>query len=63
MEAYEALVAKAYRSGKALNYASGFAVDDTIDPADTRFWVANLLKSLRPPAPRTTKKRPFVDAW
>jgi acetyl-CoA carboxylase carboxyltransferase component len=60
---YEKMVARAYERGKALRYATGFAIDDTIDPAESRYWVANLLASLRPPAPREGKKRPQIDAW
>jgi acetyl-CoA carboxylase carboxyltransferase component len=60
---FDKMVADAYARGKALNYASLFSVDDTIDPADTRRWVANLLKSIRTNPPRTGKKRPAVDAW
>jgi acetyl/propionyl-CoA carboxylase alpha subunit/acetyl-CoA carboxylase carboxyltransferase component len=55
-----------YRRGRALNLASGVAIDDTIDPAETRFWLASLLASLRPaprPAGANGKKRPIVDAW
>ena len=60
---YEAMVARAYETGKALNYASNFAVDDTIDPADSRRWVVSLLRSVRPPQQRTGKKRQAIDAW
>ena len=38
-------------------------LDDTIDPAESRYWLANLLASLRPPAPREGKKRPCIDGW
>jgi acetyl-CoA carboxylase carboxyltransferase component len=62
-ERYEEMVARAYENGKALNQGSLFAVDDTIDPAETRFWVANTLKAAKPPAPREGKKRAFVDGW
>ena len=64
--AYDAMVAKEYQRGKALNLASGFAIDDTIDPADTRAWLANMLASYRPVSAVTErggKKRPLVDAW
>jgi acetyl/propionyl-CoA carboxylase alpha subunit/acetyl-CoA carboxylase carboxyltransferase component len=64
--AYDAMVAKEYQRGKALNLASGFAIDDTIDPADTRAWLANLLDSYRSVSSVTEwggKKRPLVDAW
>ena len=60
---YDAMVAKEYQRGKALNLASGFAIDDTIDPAETRFWLANLLASIRPRPVTPGKKRPIVDAW
>lgn len=60
---YEDMVARAYERGKALNYASLFSVDDTIDPADSRHWVASLLKSVRRHNLRDGKKRPSIDAW
>jgi acetyl-CoA carboxylase carboxyltransferase component len=63
LEAYEARVAQAYEDGKALNRASLFGIDDAIDPADSRRWLAGLLKSLPPVPPREGKKRPFIDAW
>jgi acetyl/propionyl-CoA carboxylase alpha subunit/acetyl-CoA carboxylase carboxyltransferase component len=59
---FEEMVAKAYEHGKALNQASLFGIDDTIDPADSRWWVASLLRSLRT-TPRQGKKRAAVDAW
>jgi acetyl-CoA carboxylase carboxyltransferase component len=62
-ELYETMVAKEYRRGRALNYATGFALDDTIDPAESRYWMANLLASLRPAPPREGKKRPCIDGW
>ena len=61
--AYEKMVAEAYERGKALNNASHFGVDDTIDPADSRFWVASLLRSMRRPERTGRKKRPAIDAW
>ena len=60
---YDEMVARAYEKGKALNNASHFGVDDTIDPAESRRWLASLLRSLRrDPRPRT-KRRPAIDAW
>jgi acetyl-CoA carboxylase carboxyltransferase component len=56
-------VARAYEAGRAERLANAFSIDDAIDPYDTRYWLANLLGSLRPPPPRTGKKRPFIDAW
>jgi acetyl-CoA carboxylase carboxyltransferase component/acetyl/propionyl-CoA carboxylase alpha subunit len=60
---FDAHVAAAYESGRAIRLANAFSIDDAIDPADTRHWLANMLASLRPPAPREGKKRPFIDAW
>jgi len=60
---YEEMVAKAYEHGKALNEASLFGVDDAIDPADSRLWVASLLKSVRPGPRPAGKKRNAIDAW
>ncbi|MGE0421846.1 MAG: carboxyl transferase domain-containing protein [Reyranellaceae bacterium] len=60
---YERYVAEMYERGKALNTASLFELDDVIDPADTRRWIVAGLKSAPPPAPRTGKKRAFVDTW
>ena len=60
---YEAMVAAAYERGKAINNAAVFGIDDTIDPAESRRWVASLLRSLPPPPPRSGKKRPAIDAW
>jgi acetyl/propionyl-CoA carboxylase alpha subunit/acetyl-CoA carboxylase carboxyltransferase component len=63
LEAYEKMVAKAYATGKALNYASLFSVDDTIDPADSRHWVSNIMKSIRRDPKGPGKRRSSIDAW
>jgi len=63
LQRYEDRVASAYESGKALNNAVGFGIDDTIDPAESRWWVASALSAVRPPPPRKGKKRPSIDAW
>jgi acetyl-CoA carboxylase carboxyltransferase component len=59
---YDSMVAAAYESGKGLNNAVMFEIDDVIDPADSRKWMIRVLKSTPPPAPREGKKR-FVDTW
>jgi acetyl-CoA carboxylase carboxyltransferase component len=58
---FQQLVAKAIDNGQALNVASHLELDDVIDPAETRDWLARALRSVsaRPLAPR----RAFVDAW
>ncbi|MDQ3385962.1 MAG: carbamoyl-phosphate synthase large subunit, partial [Actinomycetota bacterium] len=60
---FDEMVAAAYARGKALSMATGPALDDVIDPADTRRWVLAALRSLPPTPERTTKKVPWIDAW
>lgn len=60
---FDRMVAAAYERGKALNYASTYAIDDVIDPADTRRWILGGLRSLPPTPPRTEKKLRWIDAW
>jgi len=60
---YEEMVAQMYERGKALSIATIFGVDDTIDPADTRPWLANLLRSLQPSPRGPGKRRAAIDAW
>jgi acetyl-CoA carboxylase carboxyltransferase component len=45
-----------------LAYARGFALDDVIDPAETRDVIARVLATLPPPPARTTRKHP-IDPW
>ena len=61
--AYDQMVAELYEKGRAINQAVGYAVDDVIDPAETRRWVVAGLRSVPPPLPREGKKRPCVDGW
>ena len=56
-------VAAAYERAKAVNAVAGGGVDDVIDPADTRRWIAASMRRLPPPAPRSGKKHPYVDTW
>ncbi len=60
---YEEMVDRAYTHGKAINMASYFEIDDVIDPADSRNIIVRALKAVPSPAPRTSKKRPSIDAW
>jgi acetyl-CoA carboxylase carboxyltransferase component len=60
---YDAMVAAMYERGKALNAAALLELDDVIDPADTRTWIMAALRAVPPPAPRTGKKRPYIDTW
>ena len=42
---FDEMVAKLYRSGKALNSATHFGIDEVTDPADSRRWIASTLYS------------------
>lgn len=54
-------VAELKKSNTALEVAGRFEFDDVIDPADTRWYLAETLKRMPPPPPRERKKHP-VDA-
>jgi acetyl-CoA carboxylase carboxyltransferase component len=61
---FEAAVAAAYERGQGVNMAAYGEIDDVIDPADSRRWIATLFDDeagqwWRRPA----KKRPHLDAW
>jgi acetyl-CoA carboxylase carboxyltransferase component len=60
---FEYMVSKAYEHGKGLNMATHFEIDDVIDPAESRAWVLNALRSAPPAPPRAHKKRSCVDTW
>jgi acetyl-CoA carboxylase carboxyltransferase component len=65
-KAFDAAVAAAYEKGKGLNMAAYFEIDDVIDPADSRRWIATLFDehaSADWRARRATRRRPYVDAW
>ncbi|HVU72423.1 MAG TPA: carboxyl transferase domain-containing protein [Mycobacteriales bacterium] len=57
---YEAAVAGAYATGKALSAATYFEIDDVIDPAETRARAVATLFASRGPGP--TERR-LVDPW
>jgi len=61
---FEATVAAAYERGQGINMAAYGEIDDVIDPADSRRWIATLLGDQ--PGEwwnRPGKRRPNVDAW
>lgn len=63
-DAFDQAVAAAYEKGRGLNMAAYFEIDDVIDPADSRRWIATLFDPPVPDWRRTGKKRrPYVDAW
>ena len=61
--AFDERVAEAYETARAVNAGAGGGIDDVIDPADTRRWIANSLRRLPPKAPRTGKKYAYIDTW
>jgi acetyl-CoA carboxylase carboxyltransferase component len=61
-ELYEFLVGQLYERGKAINMAAHLEIDAVIDPADTRKWIMQGLKS----APAWKKEdacHSFIDPW
>jgi len=62
--AYETMVAAAYERGGGINMAAYGEIDDVIDPADSRRWIAQLFTEhsgewwMRP-----GKRRSFIDTW
>ncbi len=62
-QAFDAMVAQAYEHGRALSSAAHFEIDDVIDPADSRRWIATTFAAAPPSPPRTGKKRPAIDTW
>jgi acetyl-CoA carboxylase carboxyltransferase component len=61
---FEQMVAAAYERGRGLNMAAYGEIDDVIDPADSRRWIATLFDEHSGQWwRREGKKRPHVDAW
>lgn len=60
---FEKMVAAAYARGKALSTATYFEVDEVIDPADSRRWIATALLEAKPRPSHSHKKRPNIDTW
>ena len=59
---FQEQVAAIYERGSVLRSASMAEVDDVIDPAETRKWLAMGLETASVPA-RAGKKRPHIDTW
>jgi acetyl/propionyl-CoA carboxylase alpha subunit/acetyl-CoA carboxylase carboxyltransferase component len=63
---FDELLAEHYERGKAVNAAAVFELDDVIDPADTRRWLAASLPAAGPatghPSGREHPRR-FIDTW
>jgi acetyl-CoA carboxylase carboxyltransferase component len=61
---FQATVAAAYERGKGVSMAEYGEIDDVIDPADTRRWLAMLFDGHAGDwSTRPGKRRPHVDAW
>ena len=63
--AFDTAVAAAYERGKGISMAEYFEIDDVIDPAETRRWIAMLFGEAAEAdhAAPPVKRRPNVDAW
>ncbi len=62
--AFNDMVAAAYERGRGLNMAAYGEIDDVIDPADSRRWIATLFDEHSGRWwERDGKKRPQIDAW
>jgi len=59
---YEKLVSQLYERGKAINMASYLEIDAVIDPADTRNWIMQGLKSAHARQLQELSHS-FVDPW
>jgi acetyl-CoA carboxylase carboxyltransferase component len=61
---FEQLVAAAYERGQGVNMAAYGEIDDVIDPADSRRWIATLFdENSGEWWRREGSERAFVDAW
>jgi acetyl-CoA carboxylase carboxyltransferase component len=60
---YQQRVAAAYDDARAVNAVTGGGLDDVIEPADTRDWIAASLRRLPPTPFRNAKKYPYIDTW
>jgi acetyl-CoA carboxylase carboxyltransferase component len=62
--AYDTAVAAAYERGRGISMAEYFEIDDVIDPADTRRWIATLFDEAAPHwSDQPGKRRPFIDTY
>ena len=57
---FDKLLGNLYGAGKAINVAAMLEIDAVIDPAETRKWISQGLKTC---GARHSPRRRFVDAW
>lgn len=62
-EEFERLVSVAQDGARAVNAAAGGGLDDVIDPAETRSWIASHLRRVIRTPERSGKKYQFIDTW
>jgi acetyl-CoA carboxylase carboxyltransferase component len=55
----QAMIAESYARGRAINMAALLELDAVIDPAETRNWLLQGLRS----APVPTSRRRYIDTW
>ena len=63
LQEFQRRTAAAYDQAKAVNAVMGGGIDDVIDQADTRDWIAKSLRRLPPGMCATEKKYPYIDPW
>ncbi|HWM35671.1 MAG TPA: carboxyl transferase domain-containing protein, partial [Streptomyces sp.] len=61
--AFQERVDELYADGKALNAAAVLEIDDVIDPAESRSWIASAFRDHEVAPARDGKRRPYVDTW
>ena len=60
---FEELVAQMHKTGRALSIATHFEIDQVIDPADSRRWIASAMIGHKPRVIGSDRTAPFVDPW
>lgn len=62
-QTYRRLVEEAYEAGSALSRATDMEIDDVIDPAETRGWIAMGLRGFARRRPEGGSAPAFIDSW
>lgn len=61
LQKFDDRVEQAYETARAVNAGTGGGIDDVIDPAETRTWIASSLRRPPPTAVREGKKYAYID--
>jgi len=60
---FQEMVDELFDKARAVNAASGFSVDEVLDPVDTREWLTAGIRSLDPNTLAKRERRSHVDTW